>query len=204
MHVNNVLMEAEVMSGKRSYVWYVGYGSNLCRKRFLCYICGGRFKWGGPPAKGCTDKSAPLADKPFKISHRLYFARKSGFWEDGGVAFIYPERESEEAKWTLGRMWKITYEQYKEVKAQEGCWYSHEIHLGEEEGVPILTITSEQCLTPNKPSKAYLKTIVLGIKETYNMINEDILEYLEDKDGIRNNYSKEELKKIIESVILCK
>jgi hypothetical protein len=192
------------MSGKRSYVWYVGYGSNLCRERFFCYIRGGRFKWGGLCTKGCTDKSLPLADKPFKIPYRLYFAKKSSSWGGGGVAFIHPERELDEAGWTLGRMWKITWKQHEEVKGQEGCWYSHEIHLGEEDGVPILTITSKQYLTPNKPSEAYLKTMALGLKETYNMNSENILKYLKDKEGVRNRYGEGELKRVIESAILSR
>jgi len=30
---------------KNMYVWYVGYGSNLLRERFLCYILGGKFEF---------------------------------------------------------------------------------------------------------------------------------------------------------------
>ncbi len=189
------------MSVNQSYVWYVGYGSNLCEERFLCYICGGQFKWRGSCAEGCTDKSIPTSNKPVRIPYILYFAKSSRNWNNGGVAFINPNKETVDGNWTLGRMWKITCEQYEEVRKQEGkSWYNHEIYLGEEDGIPIRTITNEGILTPcNQPSVGYLKTIALGLKETYGMIKNAIVEYLTEKDGIRGNYTEEQLKKIIES-----
>ena len=189
------------MNKKQSYVWYVGYGSNLCEERFRCYICGGRFKWGGSNAAGCTDKSLPKRNKSFWIPYRLYFAKESSCWERKGVAFITPNKESNENKRTMGRMWKITCEQYEEVRNQEGkCWYNHEIYLGEEDNLPIRTITNQGILTPyNQPSEEYLRTIALGLKETFSMTNEDIVRYLIKKDGISGNYSEEHLNRIIKS-----
>lgn len=44
-------------------------------------------------------------------------------------------------------MWKITEGQYGEVKEQEGpSWYGKEILLGQEDGIPIYTITNEAVL----------------------------------------------------------
>ena len=191
---------AKKIGSEQTYVWYVGYGSNLCKERFLCYIFGGKFKWGGTCLRGCTDKSPPVADKPIRIPYRLYFAGRSNGWGGSGVAFIYPKYEPDESKWTLGRMWKITCKQYEEVKRQEGRRYNHEICLGEKEGLLVLTITSKNPLTPNKPSVKYLKTMILGLRETYSMTDEDIVKYLEDKKGIRHNYTKEQLKEIVECV----
>ena len=150
-----------MMSVSQSYVWYVGYGSNLCEERFLCYILGEKFKWGGKKADACKDKTPPKANKPIRIPYSLYFAKNSCWWEDSGVAFISPEREPDENKWTLGRMWKITCEQYEHVRRQEGKdWYNHEIYLEEEDGFPIRTITNKEILTSyNRPSAGYLKTI---------------------------------------------
>ena len=101
----------------------------------------------------------------------------------------------------MGRMWKITCEQYEEVRNQEGkCWYNHEIYLGEEDNLPIRTITNQDILTPyNQPSEEYLRTVALGLKETFSMTNEDIVRYLIKKDGISGNYSEEHLNRIIKS-----
>jgi len=186
------------------YVWYVGYGSNLCEERFLCYIRGGRFKWGGSNTAGCTDQSLPKGNKPLWIPYKLYFAKESSSWEGKGVAFISPNEESNENNWTIGRMWKITKEQYEQIRNQEGrSWYNHEILLGKENGLQILTITNAAILTPYKrPSNGYLKTIALGLKETDNWSNEKIFHYLKGKGGVKDHIEENELIKIIESATL--
>jgi hypothetical protein len=191
-----------MMSVSQSYVWYVGYGSNLCEERFLCYILGEKFKWGGKKADACKDKTPPKANKPIRIPYSLYFAKNSCWWEDSGVSFISPERKPDENKLTLGRMWKITCEQYEHVRRQEGKdRYNHEIYLEEEDDFPIRTITNKEILTPyNRPSAGYLKTIALGLKEICHLTtNEKIAEYLIAKSGIKDNFSTEELISIIVS-----
>jgi hypothetical protein len=109
------------MKVSQDYVWYLGYGSNLSKQRFLCYILGGKPKHGSNSNLGCKDKTLPLENKPFEIPHRLYFALpdkkvETCGWGKGGVAFITPEVEKEKKFWMLGRMWKITKDQYKEVR----------------------------------------------------------------------------------------
>ena len=122
-------------------VWYAGYGSNLHEQRFLCYLKGGTPRFGTRLANGCTDKTLPTENKPIMIPHQLYFAlpgknRGTPNWGIGGVAFIEPN-ENEAAK-TFCRMWKLTKEQYEEVKDQEGrSWYGKEIRLGDDCGIPI-------------------------------------------------------------------
>lgn len=191
------------MSDNNSYVWYVGYGSNLSKQRFLCYIEGGKPRYGQKNNDGCTVKTAPKEDSPFQISHSLYFALPDGEketenWGQGGVAFINPTKEEEVNKWSLGRMWKITRKQYSEVRKQEGGWYNREIFLGEEKGIPIFTITNKENLSNAlKPSDVYLKTMALGLKETYHLTDEKIAEYLMTKNGIKGDFTKSKLIKII-------
>lgn len=101
-------------------IWYASYGSNLLRARFMAYIQG-----GSPPGEsfaqvGCTDPTPPRDDRPMKIPHRLYFAQRSRNWENGGVCFI--QRKPEPGVETLGRMYLVTEEQYKEVFYQENGW----------------------------------------------------------------------------------
>jgi len=111
------------MNINQDYVWYVGYGSNLSNQRFLCYILGGIPKYGGKNNQACTNRALPLEDRPIKIPYSLYFAlpeerKETSNWGKGGVAFITPEKVEDKDLWTLGRMWKITKEQYEEVKKQ--------------------------------------------------------------------------------------
>jgi hypothetical protein len=180
----------------------LGYGSNLCEERFLSYINGGEFRWGGSRSNGCTDKTPPEASKPLRIPHNLYFAASSTYWQNGGIAFVSLKEEPEKINWTLGRMWKIKREQYREIKIQEGIWYKHELLLGDKDGIPILTLTHKENLTTyHKPSAGYLMTMVSGIREIHTLPDEGIVQYLIGKPGVEGNYDKAELLKTIESAI---
>ncbi|MEO9309601.1 MAG: hypothetical protein ABI337_04835 [Nitrososphaera sp.] len=180
---------------KTTHVWYAGYGSNLFRERFLRYVLGGQFRWGGSDARGCSDKTLPDS-RPIMIPHELFFAKNSGSWEDGGVAFVSMKRTKD--KQTYGRMWKVTADQFLEIWDQEGMtWYNTVLYLGKRDGLPIITITNNQQLTPTKPSNCYVKTIVAGLKETYQMSDKEILKYLIEKPGISGNYDEQEIISIL-------
>src|SRR6185312_10705420 len=43
-------------------VWYAGYGSNLLRRRFDCYIKGGKPEGSKKTYSGCRDKNDPRGD----------------------------------------------------------------------------------------------------------------------------------------------
>jgi len=122
-------------------------------------------------------------------------------WGPGGVAFIAPEREESEERWTKGRMWRITREQYEDVRNQEGrSWYNYEIFLGKERGIPIYTITNANILANiRQPSEAYLKTIISGLKEMRRWSDEMLVEYLMKKDGIKE-LGMDKLIGLIESI----
>ena len=62
------------MNTNQEYVWYVGYGSNLNKQRFLCYILGGTPKYGCKSNQGCINKALPPEDRSIKIPNGLYFA----------------------------------------------------------------------------------------------------------------------------------
>jgi len=193
------------MNTNQEYIWYVGYGSNLSKQRFLCYILSGTPKYGCKSNQACTNKAKPLENKLIKIPYVLYFAlpegKKTFNWGEGGIAFIAPEKVEDKNLWTLGRMWKITKDQHEEVKKQEGqSWYDHEICIGEDNGILIYAITNKRRLNNNiLPSRRYLKTVALGLKETYNMDNEEISEYLIEKNAIKGNFTKDNLISIIKS-----
>jgi hypothetical protein len=188
-----------------NHIWYVGYGSNLSEQRFLCYIKGGTPGFGKKCYGGCTDKTQPKDNRPKTIHYPLYFAlpgrsKETTNWGCGGVAFIGP-RKDEKIK-TLCRLWKITKEQYTEVKEQEGeGWYNEEIEIGKEDGMLIYTITSKVDLDNIlPPSEAYLKTIALGLRETWNFDNKEIVNYLIEIKGIKDNLRKDEIFQILSSL----
>ena len=96
------------------YVWYFAYGSNIMKERFLCYITGDSFKWrSGDSGDGCTNKDLPQDSKEYKINYTLYFAHNAPCWNNQGVAFISPKETPGHE--ILGRVWKITKEQFKEI-----------------------------------------------------------------------------------------
>jgi hypothetical protein len=197
------LTTQEPQPGEKKYVWYVGYGSNLCQERFLCYIKGGQYKFGGSDARGCDDKTLPRENKTIELPYRLYFARQSSSWDKGGVAFIDVEMEKDQTEWTLARMWKITEEQFQQVRQQEGLsWYNHVINLGTEGDIPVLTITNSAAQALNPPSGGYLSTIVIGLTESYKMDADEVYAYLYRKEGIQGYFSKKELRDIVDKAFV--
>lgn len=187
-------------SKNNTHLWYAGYGSNLSHERFMHYITGGKFRLGGNYLEGCSDKTPSKENKPIKIPHCLFFAKNSRSWEGAGVAFISLKTEPNKNNHTYGRMWKITHEQFLEIWEQEGKgWYNKKLDLGQDDGMPILSITSSDKLEFNKPSDKYLETIVIGLKETFHHDNETILKYLTEKPGIKDNFTRDKLMEIIGS-----
>ena len=211
------------MTQENKHFWYASYGSNLWEERFLCYIRGGQPEGATKSYPGCTDKTLPMDKEEIYICSEMYFAKSSGNWEHGGVAFI--KTHFDEQHQTLGRMYLITKEQFIEVVKQEtdfkgelmidfdkaisdgslvfreGSWYGFIIYLGNRYDHPIFTFTHQDNISPTtKPSNKYLRTIVKGIHETYEHLNTDeIVDYLISKQGVADNYSREELEKLIES-----
>lgn len=67
--------------------------------------------------------------------------------------------------------------------------------------MPIYTITNKYYLSNILcPSQSYIKTLALGLKETYNFNEEEITSYLITKDGIRGGLQKDQILKIIASI----
>jgi hypothetical protein len=205
-------------------VWYASYGSNLLRERFMAYIRGGRVPGAGFEQAGCTDKTPPKQDVGILILHRLYFAWTSAPWENAGVAFIREEKE--DTARTLGRMYLISEDQFRDVVLQEnghrrmdvdlgmdlertveegssvlpGLRYGSLLHLGQEQGYPIFTFTAswEDDQAPiNPPGTKYLEVITRGLKEAYRLTNEGVVDYLRNVPGIPEGFTEAELARIV-------
>jgi hypothetical protein len=190
-------------------VWYAGYGSNLLRKRFDCYIKGGNPQGSQKNYPGCRDKSDPRGDQQVQLPYVLYFGAHSESW-NAAVAFI---RSAASEANTYARMYLITYGQFNDVVRQEngkkvpgntivppyedlargvfwiidGGIYSRLMKIGTQNGHPVLTFTATRDdFAIGVPSEAYIKMIVSGLEETYPcMRKSEILDYLGMAEGIR-------------------
>lgn len=202
-------------------VWYASYGSNILESRFLCYIRGGKPEGSVKEYKGCSDKTLPKKNEAIIINRELYFAKKSKSWQGSGVGFIKSDHEPN--KKTLGRMYLISMNQFIEVIKQEtnfkgdlkidtgktitkgsliyreNSWYGKLLYLGKKDEIPIFTFTNEKDLTPqlNAPNEYYLKTIIDGLKESYNLNDFELIEYFKNLLGIKGL----KIESIIENLI---
>ncbi len=100
-------------------VWYVSYGSNLNRARFLAYLQGGRVAGNDVVYRGCADTSPPVDDVALEVPHALYFAGWSArVW--GGTSAAFTTLAARSAS-TLARAYLITQQQFVEVVRQENA-----------------------------------------------------------------------------------
>ncbi|MBN2892482.1 MAG: hypothetical protein JXL97_11490 [Bacteroidales bacterium] len=207
---------------KEDYIWYCSYGSNLSLDRFMCYIIGGKPKNSSKEEEGCRDKTPPKDDRPHRIKHALYFARHSKKWNNGGSCILSVKHD--ENKTTLGRKFLITVDQFLDIVSQNnGVEQTHIdfdevikhgsksindtlsgniLYLGDEDGYPIFTFTSHFDETEFvKPDILYLATIGAGVKETFKISTEEVADYFMELDGIKQNYTKNDLQKQLEKLI---
>ena len=206
----------------QDYVWYAGYGSNLFKDRFHCYILGGTPPGADHSNQGCTNKTLPIQEEPHLVNHDLYFAKSSSKWQGGGMGFI--RIESNPGTFAYCNMYLITKEQFCEVVQQEnaltdhlsldfdriikegnyvfrnGSTYGNLLYVGNKNNHPIFTFTNEQNLIPaRRPSEQYLKMITSGLLQTHNLNKESLVSYLINREGVKDSYSKEMLENIFDS-----
>lgn len=181
----------------------------------MCYILGTKAPGSAIAEKGCSDPTPPLANKKLELPYPLYFAKERSKWGKGGVAFIDPNRTEQEM--TIGKMYLITEQQFKEVVSQENNvsyipmdlkkviqegsgnigngWYRQILYVGEEDGYPIFTFTNPDPMDKvpcNPPNTAYLSTIAAGLLEL-GYHKEAIVSYFLHKQGIQEHFTKESL-----------
>lgn len=168
----------------RDYVWYVSYGSNMLKARFLCYIRGGSFENSSKIHEPCSDTSDPIAIEAAELPHDMYFGNKSGSWDKKGVSFLDITKPGH----ALGVAYLITHEQLEHVARQENggkepenCpnWYNTIKKLGTHERCDVVTITNDGVRPYNEPSEKYLDTLSRGLVENFpGMTKEEIRQYL--------------------------
>jgi hypothetical protein len=211
--------------GSAELVWYVSYGSNLNRARFLAYLQGGRVAGNDLVYKGCSDTSPPVDDVALELPHSLYFAGWSGrVWGGTSAGFITLDAHAPAA---LARAYLITQGQFVEVVRQENAnradiadfevtlerageygharmlpsgTYTELIYCGERGGHAMLSFTASEDRTDfAAPSAAYLRVIGSGLKECHGVTTAQAAAYLRDRPGVRENYTPSQVLHILET-----
>lgn len=187
-------------------VWYVAYGSNLLRERFLAYLGGGSGPGGSGSHVGARDATPPRADRTFALDRQLVFTGRSQRWDGGGVCAVVPAPPAGgfgDAGSCLGRGWLITVGQLFDVWRQENGgrdpgpvpWSTfpatghHDVDdgryrrldwLGRLDGLPAVTITCGQEMQAerNPPTLDYLVTVGRGLTESWGLAPDNAANYL--------------------------
>lgn len=185
-------------------LWYVGYGSNLDRERFLRYLGGGLAVGAQRGVPGARDATPPAQERPVRVPGRMFFGWTSATW-GGGVSFLDALADDT----AYGRAYLLTEQQFADVAAQEmhrppgedldlARVLGHHRHtfgpgpyetlhlLGDLEGLPMLTFTVDDPvrLEPNQPVPGYLATVARGLRHTHGLDTEGIVEHLLQRPGI--------------------
>ncbi|UMG91458.1 MFS transporter [Nocardioides sp. TF02-7] len=185
-------------------VWYVSYGSNMCRARLAAYLLGGRPAGARREYAGARNPSMPEDDVSVDLPGRLYFAGESPTW-GGGVAFY----DHDEPGPTAARAYRITAEQFADVAAQEmhrlpepddpiekvvveglvagrheagPGHYETLVEVGRRDGLPMLTFTAphgHDAVEHTRPQPAYLAMLAQGLRESRGWDDDRIASYLE-------------------------
>lgn len=192
-------------------VWYAAYGSNLSSARFRYYLRGGTPPGTTHRYPGSRDGTEPAEMRTSEIDRDLVFGGASVTW-GGGVAFVHPEPSPAQ---TRARLYLVTLRQFEDVVAQEN-WlepgslrvddpsapesdlgpdltYGLVLNVGERDGVPVLTVTRPRGVAPAAPSQAYLRHVVDGLREAFDMDAEAVVAYLAARPGIAEALSVEDL-----------
>ena len=167
-----------------NYVWYVSYGSNMLKDRFMHYIKGGKFENRGRKRAACVDTSEPVAVRAYDIPFDMYFANESGSWEHKGVSFLDITKPGH----ALGVAYLISREQFEHVAREENgggnpesCpnWYNCVKNLDSVDSCEVVTLTNDGVRPYNEPCEAYLNTLHRGLAENYpEMSYDEINQYL--------------------------
>lgn len=204
------------MVGPAERVWYVSYGSNLKRARFMAYLRGGRTPGNDVVHEGCADTSPPIDDVPLELPNSLYFAGWSDrVWGGTSGGFITLDVQAPSA---LARAYLIARGQFLDVVRQENAnqaadlddfdrnlararrsghtrllptgSYSELVYSGEREGHPLLSFTASVNRTDfTPPSAAYLGVIGSGLRECHGLSTKQVVEYLGDRPGVRGHWA---------------
>lgn len=179
------------------YLWYVSYGSNIYKERFLAYIEGKEYR--SRKYIGCRNKDLPRESKPYVINGRLYYSRSSETWNGSAVAFL----DSSSDELVLGRAYLITKGQFEDLwrmergnkEISDTKWYNSLVELDDLDDYPAFTFTYNGIYNNKHASEEYMNVIKSGLNEIYVGFDEIINEYVKTpsdsnvQKAIREKYS---------------
>ena len=201
------------MSGADELVWYAAFGTNLSRARMACYVGGGRPLGAARSYEGCRDPTPPREVRTFTVPGRLRFAGESGVW-GGGMAFFTPREEG----LVCMRAYLLRVEQLGDLVAQETRHpvgrplvlattgptrhdmsevYDVVLDLGELDGRRLLSLSSTREHPVNPPSAAYVRTMLDGLADGFDMDAGARVAYLAAIDGVRPHWTIDGLRRLL-------
>ena len=80
--------------------------------------------------------------------------------------------------------------------------YGKLLYISEKEGFPIFSFTAkwaDETIKCEKPGGKYLKAVINGIKESFDLSHDEIFNYLKNRCGIKSKISEIELYELIKS-----
>ena len=186
-------------------MFYAAYGSNLSAERFACYIGGGTAAGASRALPGARDRRQPESWHALRLPGRLSFRGHSPTWGGAPAIFEPATLTGHGGTEVFARAWRLGWDQLEDVMAQENGRatipldvesvalvdgtsmlvgpgrYDRLVCVGIHEGLPVLTFTapaSLELVLPEAPSPAYLAHIITGLRETFGLVDSEVVEYL--------------------------
>lgn len=194
-------------------VWYAAFGTNLSPERLDHYLRGGRPPGASRVQEGCRDPTPPREIRPITIAGRLRFAGESTMW-GGGMAFFSPADEGV----VHARAYLLRLEQFGDLLAQEtrqpvgrplvlaekgptrhglSRVYDVVLDLGELDGHRMLTLSATRDQPVNRPSEAYVRTMLDGLAEGFGLDPESRIAYLAGIEGMSPGWTVDALRALV-------
>ena len=92
----------------------------------------------------------------------------------------------------------VDLEQIDKISKEEGSWYPKEYIKKDEYGIDIYTVNGKYIQNKTIPSQDYVVVIAAGLKDRFNLNNQEILDYLKLEKDLKLNFDKKHLKQILE------
>ena len=165
---------------------------------------------------GARDPSPPRDERPFAFAGTMFFGWESPTWGGGISFVEVDGLEARSARTAtddvvLARAYLLTEEQFSDVAIQEmhrdlataapvdlapvlahrrhtygPGRYETLHHLGDLDGHPVLTFTTEHrdAVEPRRPTADYLRVVGRGLRETHGLTAGQAADYLHARPGI--------------------
>ncbi|MFC7362686.1 histone deacetylase [Nocardioides astragali] len=194
-------------------VWYAAFGSNLSTERLACYLRGGVPRGAVREYEGCRDPTPPREHRPITIPGSLRFAGESRVW-GGGTAFYTPAGGGV----VHARAYLLRLEQFSDLVSQEtrhpvgrtlvlaekgptrhglSQVYDVVLDLGELDGHRLVTLSSTRDHRARPPSAAYVRTMLDGLAEGFDLDAEARVAYLAGMAGMSPGWTVDDLRELL-------